>query len=249
MGKVPPAYWQDDTEGRGEDCKRYDANGSLERGSKRNHHYRKRNDKLAVICSNDPDVIITESTVTGTEKVQWDFIPEVSQSPRLGLHAHEKGANYYTASLQSEYPPNPPFHKEVIKGVNTVQQALKVGGGYTTAWKVSDSEKDRTTTLYLTVGYTFPQNTHAAQAGKNYGASRVGVETMKSAHRRVWIPTILTIFIFTRHTFGKVYWIQQYTFIIPISNALKTLIVPITPPIFKYYSKPQLPNKSLYIYS
>ena len=162
--------------------------------------------------SNNPDVIITELSETGTEKGQWDFIPEVSKSPRLGLQSYEKGANYYTASLRSDYPPNPASRKEEINGINTVQQALLVGGGYTTAWKVSEKGGSRTKTLYLTVGYSYPENNHSAQAVERIGAaSKVGLKKLESTHRKWWHSYYPQAFLSIPDTrLESFYWIQQY---------------------------------------
>ncbi len=158
--------------------------------------------------STNPEVIITEITETGTEKAQWEFIPEVSQTttPKFTW------APPLNRSLITEYQPNPPVRKEVLKGIETAQQSLEVGGGYTTAWKIADSQKSRTKTLYLTVGYSYPENTHTAQATERItAASQVGVPQLESAHRTWWHAYYPQSFLSIPDTrLEGFYWIQLY---------------------------------------
>lgn len=162
--------------------------------------------------SNSPDIIITEVTETGTEKAQWEFISAVAQSPRLGLNSYEKGANYYTSSLRSDYPPNPASRKEELRGINTVQQSLLEGGGYTTAWNVLKPKESRTKTLYLTVGYSYPANSHSAQAVERIEtAGKVGLKKLESTHRKWWHSYYPQSFLSIPDTrLESFYWIQQY---------------------------------------
>jgi hypothetical protein len=84
--------------------------------------------------SNNPDVIITELTETGTEKHSGNSFRKFLNRRRRGF----KWAPPLNTSLITEYQPNPPVRQEVIKGVETAQQSLEVGGGYTTAGKSPD---------------------------------------------------------------------------------------------------------------
>jgi hypothetical protein len=52
----------------------------------------------------NPEIIITELKETGTEKVQWEFIPEVSKTPIPRF----TWAPPLDKSLITEYKPNPP---------------------------------------------------------------------------------------------------------------------------------------------
>ncbi len=164
------------------------------------------------LVSANPDVIITELTETGTEKAQWEFVSAVAQSPRLGLHSYEKGANYYSASLRSDYPPNPASRKEILQEISTVQQSLLDGGGYTTAWKVLEPEESRTKTLYLTVGYSYPENSHTTQAVERIGAAgKIGVKKLESTHRKWWHSYYPQSFLSIPDTrLESFYWIQHY---------------------------------------
>ena len=161
--------------------------------------------------SNNPEIIITELKETGTEKAQWAFVPAVSQSPTPSFKWF-KGANPFTPSLRADYQPNPPVRLEIIKGIETAQQSLEVGGGYTTAWKVKESEKNRTKTLFVTVGYTFPQNTHRAQAIERITAvSQMNVKQLESAHRKWWHAFYPQSFLSIPDTrLESFYWIQLY---------------------------------------
>jgi hypothetical protein len=149
----------------------------------------------------NPDVIITELTETGTEKAQWEFIPEgFSVSRRQGLPGHSRLiAPDNCVPTQSSRP------VEVINGIETAQQSLEVGGGYTTAWKVADAGKSRTKTLYLTVGYSYPKSTHTAQAVERITASKPsGCEAIRIGASQVVAFLLSTIIsVHTRHTFGK----------------------------------------------
>jgi hypothetical protein len=158
--------------------------------------------------SDNPQVIITELTETGSEKAQWEFIPELSQSPVPKF----TWAPPLDTSLIKTYQPNPAVRLEGIKGIQTAQQPLEVGGGYTTAWKVTDSPKSRTQTLYLTVGYTFPQNTHPAQALERItAASQLGVKPLELAHRAWWHAYYPQSFLSIPDTrLESFYWIQLY---------------------------------------
>ena len=159
--------------------------------------------------ANTPAVIITELTETGNEKAEWDFIPEVSKSPRL---LWDKSPNMYTASLKGEYIPNPASRKEDINEVQTVQQSLLVGGGYTTAWKVLSGKKSNTKILYLTVGYSYPENAHLAQAVERISAAgKQGVKSLEFAHRNWWHSFYPQSFLSIPDTrLESFYWIQQY---------------------------------------
>ncbi|HZH95777.1 MAG TPA: hypothetical protein VEY06_07830, partial [Flavisolibacter sp.] len=109
-------------------------------------------------------------------------------------------------------PPNPPYRKESIKEVNTVQQALRVGGGYTTAWKVAEPNNGRTKTLYLTVGYSYPGNTHSVQAvNRIESANKLGIDRLVSTHRTWWHSYYPRSFLSIPDTrLESFYWIQQY---------------------------------------
>lgn len=156
----------------------------------------------------NPDVIILELTETGNEKAHWEFIPEVSQSPTPRF----TWAPPLDSSLITEYRPNPPVRQEVIKSIETAQQSLKVGGGYTTAWKVVESQKSRNKTLYLTVGSSYPASTHTAEAvEKIAAASMVDVKQLESAHRNWWHSYYPQSFVSIPDTrLESFYWIQQY---------------------------------------
>ncbi|HZH67006.1 MAG TPA: hypothetical protein VEY10_19105 [Flavisolibacter sp.] len=158
--------------------------------------------------SNNPDVIITESTETGTEKVQWEFIPEVSQSPTPGF----TWAPPLNLSLIKEYQPNPPAQREAIRDIQIARQSLEAGGGYTTAWKVTESKKKRTKILYITVGYSFPANNHAAQAVERIeSVGKLGVMQLVSLHRKWWHSYYPLSFLSIPDTrLESFYWIQQY---------------------------------------
>ena len=158
--------------------------------------------------SANPEIIITELKETGTEKAQWEFIPEVSKTPIPGF----TWAPPLDKSLITEYKPNPPVRQEVINGIETAQQSLEVGGGYTTAWKVLVSEKTGTKTLFVTVGYTFPENTHASQATERIStASRASVKDLESAHRTWWHAYYPQSFLSIPDTrLESFYWIQLY---------------------------------------
>jgi hypothetical protein len=158
--------------------------------------------------SDKSEVIMTELTETGTEKAQWEFIPELSQSPVPKF----TWAPPLDTSLIKAYQPNPAVRLEGIKGIQTAQQPLEVGGGYTTAWKVTDSPKSRTQTLYLTVGYTFPQNTHPAQALERItAASQLGVKPLELAHRAWWHAYYPQSFLSIPDTrLESFYWIHLY---------------------------------------
>jgi hypothetical protein len=157
----------------------------------------------------NPDIIITELTETGAEKAQWEFVSEVSKSPRL---LWDKVPNMYTKSLRGDYVPNPPAKEESIQGINTIQQPLEVGGGYTTAWKVSDKEGSRSKTLYLTVGYSYPENTHAVQAVDRIAKAGItSVKKLESVHRKWWHSLYSQSFLSIPDTrLESFYWIQQY---------------------------------------
>jgi hypothetical protein len=155
----------------------------------------------------NPEIIITELKETGTEKAQWDFIPEVSKTSISKF----TWAPPLDKSLITEYKPNPPAREEILKGIKTAQQALTVGGGYTTAWKVSES-KSRTKTLFVTVGYSYPKNTHTSQAiDRIETGSRMRVKDMESAHRKWWHTYYPLSFLSIPDTrLESFYWIQQY---------------------------------------
>jgi hypothetical protein len=156
----------------------------------------------------NPEIIITELKETGTEKVQWEFIPEVSKTPIPRF----TWAPPLDKSLITEYKPNPPVGQEIIKGIETAQQALTVGGGYTTAWKVAESKESRTKTLFVTVGYTYPENTHASQATKRIeAASRARVKDLELVHRKWWHAYYPQSFLSIPDTrLESFYWIQIY---------------------------------------
>ncbi len=162
--------------------------------------------------SNNPDVIITELTETGAEKAQWEFVPEVSKSPRFGFYSYEKRANVYSSWLRSDYHPNPEFLQKSIQGINTVQQSIEVGGGYTTAWKVAEPETSRSKTLYLTVGYSYSENSHSTQAVKRIEeAGKVRVKKFEYTHRKWWHSYYSQSFLSIPETrLESFYWIQQY---------------------------------------
>jgi hypothetical protein len=156
----------------------------------------------------NPEVIITELKETGTEKAQWDFVPEESKTsiPKFTW------APPLDKSLLTEYKANPPAKEEIINGIETAQQALTVGGGYTTAWKVAEDKKSRTKTLFVTVGYSYPKNTHIAQATERIGTvSRMKVKNLESAHRKWWHAYYPQSFLSIPDTrLESFYWIQQY---------------------------------------
>ena len=156
----------------------------------------------------NPEIIITELKETGTERAQWDFIPEVSKTPIPRF----TWAPPLDKSLITEYKANPPVRQEVIKEIETAQQALTVGGGYTTAWKVAESKESRTKTLFVTVGYTHPENTHAAQATQRIeAASRARVKDLESVHRKWWHAYYPQSFLSMPDTrLESFYWIQIY---------------------------------------
>jgi hypothetical protein len=156
----------------------------------------------------NPDVIVTESMETGTEKAQWEFVPEVSQTPTPGF----TWAPPLNRSLIKEYQPNPPAQREAIRDIQIARQSLEAGGGYTTAWKVTESKKKRTKILYITVGYSFPANNHAAQAVERIeSVGKLGLMQLVSLHRKWWHSYYPLSFLSIPDTrLESFYWIQQY---------------------------------------
>jgi hypothetical protein len=159
--------------------------------------------------ASDPDVIVTDVQESGSEKIQIEFVSEVAQSPRLFW---EPKPNFYTPWFKSEYLPNPTPLRETINSVETHQQPLLVGGGFTTSWKAIASTLGKGKTIFISVGYSQQNNAHRAEALKRIiDAEQKGLVSLTKQHRDWWHTYYPQSFLSVPDTrMESFYWIQQY---------------------------------------
>ena len=159
--------------------------------------------------ANNPDVIVIELQETGDEKGQIEFVGEVAQSPRLFW---DKKPNSYTPWFKSEYLPNLSPIITTSAGINSHQQLLLVGGGFSTLWKVFENKTKVKRTIFISVGYSFPQNDYQAQAIERINdAESKGVDKLIDQHRTWWHHYYPASFVSIPDTrLESFYWIQQY---------------------------------------
>ena len=160
----------------------------------------KGNIPLQVFVSATKDVIICNTFSTAGKLSRWQWQPEKSISPFLTLGRDSA----------AKYPPNPPAIYTLQNNVHYHYQPLLAGGGYTTAWKELNADKQQS--LIITIANTYPANNSKAIARQILTSiAAKDIHPLIAAHRHHWHQFYQKSFISIPDSrLESFWWIQQY---------------------------------------
>jgi alpha-L-fucosidase 2 len=147
------------------------------------------------------DLIILNTRTDKNEKlVNWQWKPEPALSSFLSLGRDSA----------SKYPANPSNQLFNENGIHYNHQPLRMGGGYTTAWKELSS--GHTNTLVITIANSYPKDDSKEIAKKLLSAvTAPSVKDVTSAHDAHWLKFYRKSFISVPDSrLESFWWIQQY---------------------------------------
>jgi hypothetical protein len=152
--------------------------------------------------SDDRVIVIEIKPTQGEAKASVSFVPEQGNSPRFTVQPQrDKGF---------VYDPNPPFEVFSRDGMEVSVQPLKAGSDYTTAWKQTAAEGDRTVFVTVANRGTATGSADDAVASLKNSMTR-GVPDMEAKHRAWWHSFWPASFIsIPDPRLESFYWIQLY---------------------------------------
>ena len=153
---------------------------------------------FSALIHNDLGVLLVSLTPSaGETAAAWAFAPLVSATTR-------------TVRKPPEYVANPPATPGSSGDVQYAAQPLLAGGGYTTAWQEKTVGTRRL--FAATVAYSFPENTHTADAAALVQkALATNPDKLVASHRWWWNAFYERSFVSVPDKLvQRFYWIQLY---------------------------------------
>lgn len=146
------------------------------------------------------DIIIFQYHTTGNEKnITWKWIPEISISSRTK----------YANDIPVGYKANPDPFTGQSNDVNYCSQPMLAGGDYTTAWKETGDDKEKT--FFVTVGYNRRESSLSEALRNIQNASATDLQSAIMQHRQWWHQYYPESFVSIPDArMDSFYWIQQY---------------------------------------
>lgn len=153
-----------------------------------------------LIAATKDVIILNTQTLQGEKLINWQWKPEPALSPYLSLGRDSV----------SKYPPNPAAVMVKENGISFNHQPLRIGGGYTTAWK--EIKAGNTNSLLVTVANAYPHDDSKERAGELLTSlSAASVREITTAHRAHWLKFYQKSFISIPDArLESFWWIQQY---------------------------------------
>lgn len=155
----------------------------------------------------DEMYLIVELTAEGNESYEWEWLPARADSPRY-LYAEDgqKWMKNPEGYERNSYP-------MVTTGIDEGQcrQLLDAGGETATTWKIL-RKGDKTSTLYLNISHSYPDETaHEEGAAIIERVTRITPKQLTRSHRHWWNSyypqSFLTLPDAQKENF---YWAQMY---------------------------------------
>jgi len=150
--------------------------------------------------------------VSSTEKIgtlpadyKWRFLPGNPSSPRALVFPNDKSSQGYITN------PLPLLSEK--NGFKIGKQSLLPGGDYATVWKEVNSEKGKTSTLFLSIANEVPDSNKSAQVAIETitNTQKQLLNIIKNAHRNWWHKFYQQSFLSIPDArIESFYWIQLY---------------------------------------